>query len=80
MHRYPFARSPGVKYRPLPYTHLFGDTSSHNRYSAYPMGRLKNTVTVILRLLGVAVVLALIMLLVEVLAGVFVVEMDALFR
>jgi len=44
------------------------------------MGRLKNTATVILRLLGVAVVLALIMLLVEVLAGVFVVGMDELFR
>ena len=44
------------------------------------MRRLKNTATVILRLLGAAGVLALIILLVEVLAGVFVVEMDALFR
>jgi hypothetical protein len=44
------------------------------------MRRLKNTATVILRLLGVAVVLALIMLLVEVVAGVFLSEIDALFR
>ena len=44
------------------------------------MRRLKNTATVILRLLGVAVVLALIMLLVEVVAGVFLVEIYALFR
>jgi hypothetical protein len=44
------------------------------------MRRLKNTATVILRLLGVAVVLALIMLLVEVVAGVLLSEIDALFR
>jgi hypothetical protein len=44
------------------------------------MRRLKNTATVILRLLGVAVVLALIMLLVEVVAGVFLSQIDALFR
>ena len=44
------------------------------------MRRLKNTAVAILRLLGAAVVLALIILLAEVLAGVFLVEMDALFR
>ncbi len=44
------------------------------------MRRLKNAAVTILRLLGVAVVLALIMLLVEVVAGVFLVGMDALFR
>ncbi len=44
------------------------------------MRYLKSTAVAILRLLGAAVVLALIILLVEVLAGVFLVEMDALFR
>jgi hypothetical protein len=41
---------------------------------------VKNTATAILRLLGAAVVLALVMLLVEVAAGVFLVGMDALLR
>ena len=41
---------------------------------------LKGTAVAILRLLGAAVVLAPIILLVEVVAGVFIVGMDALFR
>ena len=44
------------------------------------MRRVKSTFVAILRLLGVAMVLALIILLVEVLAGVILVGIDALFR
>ena len=58
----------------------FGDVSSRDRYSDCPVRYLKSTTVAILRLLGAAVVLALIILLAEVLAGVFLVEMDALFR
>ena len=59
---------------------FFGDASWPGRYSAHPMRRVKSTFVAILRLLGVAMVLALIILLVEVLAGVILVGLDALFR
>lgn len=43
------------------------------------MRHLKNMVATVLRMLGVAVVIALIMLLLEVLAGIFLFEMETLF-
>ena len=47
-------------------------------YSAYPMRHVKNAAVAILRLLGAAVLLAFIVLLVEVVAGVLLVEIDPL--
>ena len=56
-------------------------TDGDGSITAQPAVRhLKGTAVAILRLLGAAVVLAPIILLVEVVADVFIVEMDALFR
>ena len=55
------------------------ETAPRNARMIGRMGSLKNGAATLLKMLGVAVVLALILLLVEVVAGIFLLAADALF-
>ncbi len=50
------------------------------RYSVYLMRCLKNALVTILRFLGAATVLALILLVIELVAGILLVGFDSMFR